>query len=101
MEFNLDESDPKKPKATEVVMEGTVCQILSIGKDKHEKPKRDETQVVFFCFFGQWCAYGCGTIENLELFTWKSSSCSKQLDLVLSKIECFRLELIFQSTYHG
>lgn len=49
----------------------------------------------------QWCAYRCGTIENLELFTWKSSSCSKQLDLVLSKIECFRLELIFQSTYHG
>ena len=49
----MDESDPKKPKATEVVMEGTVCQILSIGKDKHEKPKRDETQVVFFCFFGQ------------------------------------------------
>lgn len=47
----MDESDPKKPKATEVVMEGTVSQILSIGKDKHAKPKRDETQVVFLMFF--------------------------------------------------
>ena len=76
----MDESDPKKPKATAVVMEGTLrFQDLGTGKRLfREKQQRDETQVIFCLGFPFLACVRA------------ARPCSK--------IDCFRLQFIFAHT---